>query len=262
LTAITCMLVVGHGDVQGTATFDPQGLVLMIAQFVMAQIDSTKAVNESLMTFYRLSPGFCLGHGLWQLCIQDLTSGYLGSGHVSPLSANVAGTDAFRLFWLGPAYLLAAILVDYARSYPVVAVRISKHTQAKLAAVQDAPFDEDEDVAAEVQRVSLAGTTPLSNTLIQVSKLRKVYGPISRAKVAVVGVSFGVQPGECFGSLGVNGAGKTTTMKCLTGDVLPTAGQAYVGTNDILTKQRAVRRCVNNRVPTVCAHGVSTACVL
>ena len=39
------------------------GLVLMIAQFVMAQIDYIAPINLTLMPVYRLSPGFCLGHG-------------------------------------------------------------------------------------------------------------------------------------------------------------------------------------------------------
>ena len=39
------------------------GLFLMIAQFMMAQFEGTQAVNAALMPLYRLSPGFCLGHG-------------------------------------------------------------------------------------------------------------------------------------------------------------------------------------------------------
>ncbi|MCA5599606.1 ABC transporter ATP-binding protein [Lactiplantibacillus argentoratensis] len=41
-------------------------------------------------------------------------------------------------------------------------------------------------------------------------------------------VSFTVQPGEIFGFLGPSGSGKTTTIKILTGQLLPTAGEAYV----------------------------------
>ncbi|XP_069681458.1 phospholipid-transporting ATPase ABCA3-like isoform X2 [Periplaneta americana] len=45
---------------------------------------------------------------------------------------------------------------------------------------------------------------------------------------AVKGVSFGVGRGECFGLLGVNGAGKTTTFRMLTGDEVPSAGDAWI----------------------------------
>lgn len=50
----------------------------------------------------------------------------------------------------------------------------------------------------------------------------------SRNFTAVKGVSFQVAPGECFGLLGVNGAGKTTTFRMLTGDEIPTAGEASI----------------------------------
>ena len=38
-----------------------------------------------------------------------------------------------------------------------------------------------------------------------------------------------VKKGECLGLLGVNGAGKTTTFRMLTGDEMPTLGDARIG---------------------------------
>jgi ABC-2 type transport system ATP-binding protein len=49
--------------------------------------------------------------------------------------------------------------------------------------------------------------------VIQVSQLRKTYGPT----VAVDDVSVDVEQGEIFGLIGPNGAGKTTTMECIEG---------------------------------------------
>ncbi len=49
--------------------------------------------------------------------------------------------------------------------------------------------------------------------LIEVENLRKSYG----SAVAVDGINFTVQAGECFGLLGPNGAGKTTTIRMLYG---------------------------------------------
>lgn len=51
----------------------------------------------------------------------------------------------------------------------------------------------------------------------------------TRNLTAVKGVSFGVAPCECFGLLGVNGAGKTTIFRMLTGDEIPTEGEAWIG---------------------------------
>ncbi|KTF76654.1 hypothetical protein cypCar_00036134 [Cyprinus carpio] len=45
---------------------------------------------------------------------------------------------------------------------------------------------------------------------------------------AVEKICVGVPAAECFGLLGINGAGKTTTFKMLTGDISPTAGDAFL----------------------------------
>jgi ABC-2 type transport system ATP-binding protein len=60
--------------------------------------------------------------------------------------------------------------------------------------------------------------------VIQVSKIRKTYGPT----VAVDEVSFEVQDGEIFGLIGPNGAGKTTTMECIEGLRTPDRGTISV----------------------------------
>lgn len=49
-----------------------------------------------------------------------------------------------------------------------------------------------------------------------------------QSKLAVKGVSFGVEKGECFGLLGTNGAGKTSTFKVLSGEILPSYGVAKI----------------------------------
>ncbi|MEI6306130.1 MAG: ATP-binding cassette domain-containing protein [Deltaproteobacteria bacterium] len=49
--------------------------------------------------------------------------------------------------------------------------------------------------------------------VIEAHNLYKSYGPA----VAVDGISFNVQQGECFGLLGPNGAGKTTTIRMIYG---------------------------------------------
>jgi ABC-2 type transport system ATP-binding protein len=57
--------------------------------------------------------------------------------------------------------------------------------------------------------------------VIQVTNLRKAYGPI----VAVDGVSFEIRAGETFGLLGPNGAGKTTTIHLMAGALRPDTGE-------------------------------------
>ena len=49
-------------------------------------------------------------------------------------------------------------------------------------------------------------------------------------------MSFCVEPGECFGLLGLNGAGKTTTFKCITQELSPSHGKIYINGRDMRNK--------------------------
>jgi ABC-2 type transport system ATP-binding protein len=69
---------------------------------------------------------------------------------------------------------------------------------------------------------------------IEVSDLRKSYGPVE----AVRGVSFGVRRGEIFGLLGPNGAGKTTTVEILEGYRQRSAGEVWVLGHDPEVRHR------------------------
>ena len=97
----------------------------------------------------------------------------------------------------------------------------------------DGYTSEDSEVAEERRRIS-AGEG-WSDTLI-LSSLYKQYGTF----VAVDRISVGVPEQECFGLLGQNGAGKTTTFKMLTGDVMVTAGNAFVRQHSIKTDIKRV----------------------
>ena len=49
-----------------------------------------------------------------------------------------------------------------------------------------------------------------------------------KKNIAIKNLNFCVEPGECFGLLGLNGAGKTTTFKCITQEISPTNGEIYI----------------------------------
>jgi ABC-2 type transport system ATP-binding protein len=59
---------------------------------------------------------------------------------------------------------------------------------------------------------------------------------------AVDNISFAVNRGEIFGFLGPNGAGKSTTIRMLTGLLLPTFGEGWVGGYDILRETEAIKQ--------------------
>jgi lipooligosaccharide transport system ATP-binding protein len=74
--------------------------------------------------------------------------------------------------------------------------------------------------------------------ILKVDSLRKAYGTLN----AVDGISFAVQPGECFGLLGPNGAGKTTTIRMLYGYTPRDAGRLELFGLDIDVHLREIKR--------------------
>src|SRR5512139_336563 len=73
-----------------------------------------------------------------------------------------------------------------------------------------------------------------------VAGLRKRYN----GHEVVAGVSFELQPGECFGLLGPNGAGKTTTLRCILGLSRPHAGGITLAGLQVPEQARQARRRV------------------
>ena len=75
---------------------------------------------------------------------------------------------------------------------------------------------------------------------IQIHSLTKRYKDVT----AVDGLCLTVRRGELFSLLGVNGAGKTTTIKMLSCLTKPTAGDAVLLGNSILTDATAVKSLI------------------
>lgn len=65
--------------------------------------------------------------------------------------------------------------------------------------------------------------------MIQVSNLRKTFGKT----VALKGISFHIQQGECYGLLGPNGAGKTTTISIMSTLVDQDEGEVCIAGFDL-----------------------------
>ena len=65
--------------------------------------------------------------------------------------------------------------------------------------------------------------------LLEARAITKTFGSFR----AVDGVTIGVEPGTILGLIGPNGAGKSTLFNCLTGDILPTAGEVLIEGRDV-----------------------------
>lgn len=97
--------------------------------------------------------------------------------------------------------------------------------------------EEDSDVKSERDRINTTEVAKLTSTdSIVIKNLNKRYGGFQ----AVNDICVSVSKQECFGLLGQNGAGKTTTFKMLTGDVIPTAGNAWMNSHDIQSELTTV----------------------
>ncbi|KAJ0389515.1 hypothetical protein ATCC90586_010731 [Pythium insidiosum] len=198
------------------------GLGFLIVSFVLDVIDNNTAtdVNRVLKWLYRLSPIYCLTNGLLDLTVLEIVTN--GGGEFekprpkSPFGLDNVGYEILFLVVDAILYLVLAVVIDYALTFPKVKTLITADPQIEVA-----KETEDEDVAGEAERVACGGA---DQDVIRLERLRKVYK--DGQKVAVKNLSFGLKRGECFGFLGINGAGKTTTMKMLTGDIVPTSGGA------------------------------------
>lgn len=66
-----------------------------------------------------------------------------------------------------------------------------------------------------------------------------------KGKMAVRDLNLAIAEGELFALLGVNGAGKTTTIRMLSGLLAPTAGDAILLGDSVVTAAQAVKRKIN-----------------
>ena len=71
---------------------------------------------------------------------------------------------------------------------------------------------------------------------VRVNNLSKTYknGCFNRkGTIAIKNLNFVLEPGECFGLLGLNGAGKTTTFKCITQELAQDNGEITINGKNI-----------------------------
>uniref|UniRef100_A0A8C5I5E5 P-type phospholipid transporter n=1 Tax=Gouania willdenowi TaxID=441366 RepID=A0A8C5I5E5_GOUWI len=181
--------------------------------------------NEWLKKFLLVFPHFCLGRGLIDMAMnQAVTDVYARFGeehNVDPFRWDFVGRNLAFMAVEGLVYFVLNLLIQYRFFVDHLLSSDSKRSPI---------HDDDEDVAAERQRIHEGGS---KTDILQIKDLSKTY--VSRKRAAVDRICVGVPAGECFGLLGVNGAGKTTTFKMLTGDTDVSSGDATVAGYSILT---------------------------
>ncbi|XP_047388210.1 phospholipid-transporting ATPase ABCA7 [Sciurus carolinensis] len=206
-----------------------------MATFVLELFSDQKLqeVSKVLKRVFLIFPHFCLGRGLIDMvrnqAMADAFERLGDKQFQSPLRWEVVGKNLLAMFVQGPIFLLLTLLLQHrGRLLP----RPKLKTLPPLG-------EEDEDVARERERVA-KGTT--KGDVLVLRDLTKVYR--GQRMPAVYRLSLGIPRGECFGLLGVNGAGKTTTFRMLTGDTLPSRGEAVLAGHSVTQETAAAHRCM------------------
>lgn len=81
----------------------------------------------------------------------------------------------------------------------------------------------------------------MTDVMLEIKDLVKVYGKGKKAKRAVDGISLSIPKGSFYGLLGPNGAGKSTTIHCITGIAQPTSGTIMIDGTDVVKEYRTAR---------------------
>lgn len=81
----------------------------------------------------------------------------------------------------------------------------------------------------------------MSQLILEIKNLTKVYGSGKKELVAVESLSLTVERGSFFGLLGPNGAGKSTILHCITGIAQPTSGVILVDGVDVVKDYKLAR---------------------
>lgn len=123
--------------------------------------------------------------------------------------------------------IIAASCLVFSQMDEFSFVRRKERALTSAMMLREPENEEDEDVVKEKNRVENIPLDGSHNYALVVRNLAKAYNP---ELLAVKGISFAVEPGECFGLLGLNGAGKTTTFSMLTAKIWP--GHGCIEMND------------------------------
>lgn len=103
-------------------------------------------------------------------------------------------------------------------------MRMILGTEIEVQELESDVLMEKERVNSKIRAAALQQSSADDDIMLVHNLIKKFKSSF----VAVKDISFGVAPGECFGLLGINGAGKTTTFRMLTGDEIPSSGDAVI----------------------------------
>ena len=208
---------------------------------MLRSVKSVKSVAKIIQYILCLLPSFSFNFG-YTLLLNKMMILQLDYPTTFYKMEDSVVIEKFDLLLCCIVFLSAEILV-----YSLILVFIEAFAYFSLS-VQDNKLTteiNDSKVLKEVERANQEsnkigitdenGNSDKPEFSVRVKNLKKVYstGLCSKPMTAIKNMSFCVEPGECFGLLGLNGAGKTTTFKCITQEIAPTHGKIYINGRDM-----------------------------
>lgn len=197
------------------------GIVSMAVIFILqffSQIESVENAYLVMRHVLKIFPPFNLVSGFVELIFNQMMSDVLGrfgdDPYVWPFDSDVIGWHLVALAIEGLVFFIITLLVE---------IRIN-HTRRTTRHEEELEYL-DAAVSNERTRVNSGYA---KDDILVINNLTKEYTRGRREFNAVDHICVGVPRGECFGLLGENGAGKTTSFRMLTGDLLPTEGEATI----------------------------------
>ncbi|XP_029421324.1 ATP-binding cassette sub-family A member 7 isoform X3 [Nannospalax galili] len=209
------------------------GINSSMATFILELLSdqNLQEVSRILKQVFLIFPHFCLGRGLIDMvrnqAMADAFERLGDKQFQSPLHWEITGKNLLAMAAQGPLFLLFTLLLQHCS-------HLLPQPRLKLLPPLG---EEDEDVAQERERVTRGAT---QGDVLVLKDLTKVYR--GQRTPAVDRLCLGIPPGECFGLLGVNGAGKTSTFRMVTGDLLPSGGEAVLASHSLAQEPEAVHR--------------------
>ena len=212
---------------------------------ILRSLENLKSAAKVLQYILSLLPSFCFNFGYTLLLnkIMILIVEYPTTWFTFDDSVVIKKFDLM----LSCIIFLAAEIVVY--TLVLVCIEFFAYFSLEVDDSQLPLNIQDSQVLNEMQRANKdsdkigilddeIGKSDKIEYAVKVKNLKKIYstGLCSKPMTAINNMSFCVQPGECFGLLGLNGAGKTTTFKCITQEISPTHGKIYINGKDMRNK--------------------------
>ena len=204
-------------------------------------LDNMHRVGKILQFIFSFLPSFCFDFG-YDLLLNKIIIYIIDYEYTWMFLKDRDLIKKFNLLLALIVYLILEIII-----YTILLFIIEKYSYAYTK-----PSDEriptditDSLVLQEIEKANLKtigvtdefGNSNKNEYSVRLKNLRKTFkkgGCCSKGEeiVAIKNINFCVEPGECFGLLGLNGAGKTTTFKCITQELSPTNGTIYLNGKD------------------------------